>query len=389
VDLAGRPEGEQALAVEATVAETQASLNLAAGKLLRVTYFDLGSERPDRLLIVVHHLAIDGVSWRILLEDLHTAYTQLSQGKAVQLPPKTTSFQYWARRLAEHAQSEVVHEELPYWSAISRKEKLPLPVDYPGGANTEASAHSVAVSLTKEETRALLQDVPPVYRTKINDVLLTALAQALAHWTGSRSFLIELEGHGREDVFDDVDLSRTVGWFTTVYPLLLELEHAEAPGKSLKMVKEQLRQVPNRGFGYGLLRYLSDDEAVVDSLKAVPHPEVSFNYLGQFDHELLGASLFRPAQESGRGDRSPRGRRRHLLAINGGIAGERLRLEWTYSENLHRRSTIEWLARDYLEALRVLIAHCQSPSAGGYTPSDFSLAKLDQKKLDRILEKIG
>jgi len=218
--------------------------------------------------------------------------------------------------------------------------------------------------------------------------LLTALVQAVARWTGSRSVLVDLEGHGREDLFDDVDVSRTVGWFTTAFPVSLDLGDADGPGEALKMVKEQLRRVPQRGIGYGLLCYLCEDEEVAKQLQALPQPEISFNYMGQLDRALPEGSPFGPACESRGADRSLRGKRSHLLEINGSIAGGRLRLEWTYSENLHRRATIERLVQDFAEALRAIIAHCQSPEAGGVTPSDFPLAGLDQKKLDKVLAKL-
>ncbi|RMF35671.1 MAG: non-ribosomal peptide synthetase, partial [Chloroflexi bacterium] len=215
-----------------------------------------------------------------------------------------------------------------------------------------------------------------------------ALAQAVAKWTGSPTLLVALEGHGREELFDDVDLSRTVGWFTTTFPVRLDLTDARGPGEALKTVKEQLRQVPRRGIGYGLLRYLCQDEEVRRQVRALPSPEISFNYLGQLDQVLPEATPFAPARESRGPDRSAGGERSHLLEINGGIAGGQLRLEWTYSENLHHRSTIERLAQDFAEALRAIIAHCRSPEAGGVTPSDFPLAGLDQRKLDKLLARM-
>jgi non-ribosomal peptide synthase protein (TIGR01720 family) len=389
IDLSAATEENLKEAVETRAAELQAGLNLAQGPLWRVAYFDRGDDLAGRLLMIVHHLAVDGVSWRILLEDLQSVYEQLARGQTIQLPPKTTSFRRWARRLEEYARSDAVRQELDYWLAGSRRRAVHLPVDYPGGRNTEASMQSVSVSLTEEETQALLQEVPAAYRTEMNDVLLTALAQVLARWIGEPSVLMELEGHGREDLFDDVDISRTVGWFTTVYPVWLDLPDADGPGRALKAVKEQLRGVPNRGMGYGLLRYLHGEETVVAGLGALPKPQVSFNYLGQFDQILADASPFRQAPESRGPDRSPKGERTHLLDISGGIGGGRLGMEWVYSENLHRRETIERLAQDYVASLRAIIAHCRSPEAGGVTPSDFDLAGLDQKKLDKILNKIG
>lgn len=382
-DLSAVPEQERSAAIEARATELQSSLNLSHGPLMRVAFFNLGPQQSSRLLILIHHLAVDGVAWRILLEDLMTAYEQLSRGENAQLPPKTTSFKDWSRKLAAHAQTAELKREMNYWLAPARAQTNRLPVDHPAGtdANTEAAARVVSVSLTVEETRALLQEVPNAYRTQINDLLLTALTQSFSQWTESRALLIDLEGHGREAIFDDVDLSRTVGWFTTIFPAVLTLESAQ-PGEALKSVKEQLRAIPNRGVGYGLLRYLSGDEEIAARLRQAPQAEVSFNYLGQFDQLLPEGAPFGPASESVGPVHSPRGTRRYALEINAFISGGRLQLEWTYSERIHRRETIECLAQSYSESLRALIAHCLSAEAGGYTPSDFPLAKLDQSKLN-------
>ncbi|MFZ5918979.1 MAG: condensation domain-containing protein, partial [Chloroflexota bacterium] len=388
VELAGLEAAEQRAAIETHAAALQGSLNLEAGPLMRLAYFDMGEGQAGRLLVVVHHLAIDGVSWRILLEDLETVYGHLAMGQPVQLPPKTTSFQAWARRLMAYGQSKVVQGELDYWLRQGREGVARLPLDDETGENEEGSARSVSVGLTEEETEALLKEAPAAYRTEINDVLLTALAQTVARWTGRRAVLVELEGHGREDLFDDVDVSRTVGWFTAVYPVRLELRGQRTPGEALMTIKEQLRQVPNRGMGYGLLRYLSGNADIAEALERQSQAEISFNYLGQFDRVLPKDSPFGPARESRGPDRSPRGKRAHLLEINGAVAGGRLGFEWTYSKNLHRRATVERLAWDYIASLRALIAHCRSAEAGMVTPSDFDLADLDQRKLDKVLAKL-
>jgi hypothetical protein len=249
VDLSAVPETEQESTLSAIATDLQTTLNLSSGRVVRIALFDLGTSQ--RLLLVIHHLVVDGVSWRILLEDLQIAYQQLSQGQAIQLPPKTTSFKHWAERLTEYAQSEALQQELDYWLTQSRRQIAPLPVDFPGGDNTVAHSHTISISLSQEETQALLQDVPAAYQTQINDVLLTALVQAVKQWTGESLLLVDLEGHGREEIFEDVDLSRTVGWFTTLFPVLLDIGAASSLADALKTVKEQLRNVPNRGIGYG------------------------------------------------------------------------------------------------------------------------------------------
>ena len=389
VDLSALLEMERGMAIERASAQLHSSLNLTEGPLIRVALFDLGEQRPGRLLIVIHHLAVDGVSWQILLEDLWMAYQQPGEGEAIRLPPKTTSFKRWAGQLVERAHLEKAKQELGYWLGESRRKVSPLPVDHSEGANTVSSAQTVLVSLDVEETQALLREVPRAYQTQINDVLLTALAQTFAQWTGERILLLDLEGYEREEVFEDMDLSRTVGWFTPVFPVLLDLGEAEGPGEALMLVKEQLRRIPNKGDNYGVLRYLSGDAEIARKLCALPQPEVIFNYLGQLDQVLSESPVFGPALESSGPHRSPRGVRHHLLEVAGSISGDRLQLTWTYSRNLHRCSTVEGLAQEFVEALRALIAHCQSPDAGAYTPSDFAKFEWSEEYFEDIAAEIN
>src|SRR5437588_198601 len=256
VDLTRVPEAEQGSAMEKAATELHASLNITEGPLIRVALLRLGAAKTSRLLIVIRHLAVDIVSWQILLEDLDTAYQQLRSGQAVQLPAKTTSFKQWAQQLEEYAQSEQLQQEFDYWLSKAWTSIGRFPVDHPTGVNTEDSACTVSVALSAQETQALLQQVPKRYHTQAHDALLTALVLAYSRWTGERSLLIDLEGHGREDIAEGVDLSRTVGWFTAIAPVILDLSDTGGPGESLKAVKEQLRAMPHGGIGYGLLRYL-------------------------------------------------------------------------------------------------------------------------------------
>jgi amino acid adenylation domain-containing protein/non-ribosomal peptide synthase protein (TIGR01720 family) len=390
MDLSALQPEEQEAAITAAARVAQASCNLMEGPLLRIVQFNLGPQQPGRLLLVIHHLAVDGVSWRILLEDLQTAYRQVSQGQRIQLPAKTTAFKHWAERLADYAQSPALQQARDYWLAEPRAWVPSLPRDYPAerAANTEASAQTMSVSLSAEETRALIQDVPTVYRTQINDVLLTALALAYTSWTGESTLLVDLEGHGREELFADVDLSRTVGWYTTLFPVLLDIGGAVDPGEALKTVKERLRAIPNQGIGYGILRYMSDD-TTAERLRQLPQAELSFNYLGQLDQNLADPTLFAPAREPIGPAHSPQSQRSHLLEINSHIVAGRLHIEWTSSKLIHHHDTIARLANGFIAALRALIRHCQTPEVGGYTPSDFPQAGLSQHDLDRFLSRIG
>ncbi len=383
VDQSSTPAPQREAEVERVAARSQAGMSLERGPLLQAVYFSRG-EGPGRLLLAVHHLAVDGVSWGVLVEDLERACAQLARGEPVRFPPKTTSFRQWAERLAEHARTPAAEAEMEHWLAAGRAPAAPFPVDFPGGENTEAHARVAAVALSAEETHALVHEVPAAYRTQVGDVLLAAFALAVGEWTGAPAVRVELEGHGREPIFEDVDLSRTVGWFTSVFPVALDAGTGASPGDALKAVKEQVRAVPGKGIGYGILRYLGREE-VRAALAAAPTPEVSFNYLGQLDALLPGAALLRPVDEPMGAAHAASAPRRYLLEVNASIQGGRLHAGWTYSERVHRPETVRALAERWLAALRGLIEHCRSPEAAVYTPSDFPEAELSQGELDDLI----
>jgi len=387
-DLSHLPAADQKPAFDSKAAQLQAGIDLSSGPLMRVALFDMGPHSPNRLLIVMHHLVVDIASQRILLEDLQRSCEQATRGDTIELPPRTSSFKKWAERLKEFAQSESLQREAAYWLGNLQADISALPVDHPDGANIEVSAGTVTVALEVEETHALLQDVPRKYRAQIHEVLLTALAEAVAGWTGKRALQIDIEGHGREPIFDDVDLSRTAGWFTAVYPVLLDLNGAYEPEEIVSSVKQQLRGVPNGGIGYGLLRYLTGDKVLADQMRALPQSEASFNYLGQINRRAFGKSLFKPSQESLGSGRAQRGNRPYRLEFNAGVISEQLHLFCNYSENVHHRSTIESLAKNFLEALRWIITSCQSSEVEGHVPLDFSQLDLDKNKFNELLEKV-
>jgi amino acid adenylation domain-containing protein/non-ribosomal peptide synthase protein (TIGR01720 family) len=381
LDLSALNEPARRAALTAAIAACEQRLNITSGPLLQALLVQRGAE-PEQLLIMLHHLVVDGVSWRIVLEDLERVYGQLVQGQPATLPLKTTSFKRWAERLAAYADTPALRQELEYWLAPARVDVQPLPRD--GWQAAAQAAPPIVSTLTPAETRALLQDVPSIYRTQINDVLLTALAEAFAAWTGERTLLVQLEGHGREPLFDDVDLSRTVGWFTTAFPVLLDVRAAATIGDALRAVKQQLRQVPQRGIGYGVLRYLSRDPAIGAQLEALPPAEVSLNYLGQFDQLTTDATLLRVAADARGPYHSMQGSRNNLIEINGLIVGGQLQLEWTYDPQQHRPATIQRVARGFEAALRTLIDHSRTHDDVAYTPADFPLAGLDHDALGEL-----
>jgi non-ribosomal peptide synthase protein (TIGR01720 family) len=380
-DLSGVDSGGLTGVMEEVTGEVHTSFDLGSGPLLKAVLFDLGVRRRPVLFVAVHHLVVDGVSWRILLEDLDSAYQQAAGGESVRLGSKTTSFQDWARRLTEHAAAGGFDDQCDYWVGVSQGCDPVLPVDGVGD-NTVASTGAVTVRLDPQETRALLQDVPGVYRTQVNDVLLSALGRVLSGWTGRRRVLVDLEGHGREEIFPGVDLSRTVGWFTTMFPVALDLPTEGDLGGLLKSVKEQLRAVPGRGLGYGVLRYLTS----TGGLGEQADPQVSFNYLGQFDWSGgQDGGLFHATRGGLGGDASPLATRAHVLDVLGLVQDQCLEFTWAYSENLHQQGTISALASDMLAVLREIIRHCAAPGVGGRTPSDFPLARLDQSGVDWLV----
>ena len=394
VDLSRVLANEQANSFAEEAARAQASLHLTDGPLLRLVYFAMG-DRPSRLLIVIHHLAVDGVSWRILLQDLQTVCQQLLRHEPVQLPQRTASFKHWAERLQTYATSEEIRQQRAYWLADDRRDIPLLPVDFAvdRSVNIEAAASSLTMGLSLTETDALLHHVAKAYHTQIHEILLTALVLACASWTGSRRLLVDIEGHGREGVIEDVDLSQTVGWFTTIFPVLLDLKTTPSNGglgNAIKTIKELVRALPHNGIGYGLLRYVSGESEMRSELQDMPQAEISFNYLGQFDPlaEDPTDSLFSLTDESCGPPHSLRARRRYVLDVTGIVTQGRLHVEWKYCTQLHRLETVETLARRYIEMLRALIEHCQASLVGEYTPSDFSGSKLNQAKLDKIMAKL-
>ncbi|WP_454843557.1 non-ribosomal peptide synthase/polyketide synthase [Pseudomonas gorinensis] len=350
--------------------EAQRSLDLAQGPLLRAALVSL-ADGTQRLLLVVHHLVVDGVSWRILLEDLQQAYREQP------LPNKTSAYQHWARQLQAHAST--LSAQLPYWQAQSSDTELPC--DNPEGGLQNHLEGRLETRLNAEQTRRLLQDAPLAYRTQVNDLLLTALVRVICRWSGQPAALIQLEGHGREDLFDGLDLTRTVGWFTSLFPVRLQAEGELS--SAIKAVKEQLRAVPDKGLGYGLLRYLGTPEARA-SLAGLAAPRITFNYLGQFDRQFDESALFVPASQGSGQAQDPAAPLANWLTVEGQVYGGELALQWGFSREMFQASTLQGLADDYQRELLALIEHCVDPQHGAFTPADVSLARLTQRQLDDL-----
>ncbi|ALZ85110.1 non-ribosomal peptide synthetase [Pseudomonas oryzihabitans] len=339
--------------------EAQASLSLDAGPLLRAVLADL-AEGGQRLLLVIHHLAVDGVSWRILLDDLDRLYADPDLG----LPP-VLPYASWVQAL----QGLELDSERAYWQQLPQAPALPC--DHPAGRAWEADAQHLSLRLDAARTRELLTQAPAAFRTQVNDLLLTALVRALHAWGGEAEARLLLEGHGREDLFPGLDLSRTLGWFTSLYPVRLS-DQADL-ASSLKTVKESLRRIPRGGLGYGLL--LARGE------QALPETTGSllFNYLGQLDTELGG---FRLADEATGRARDPRTPLEAELALEGAVQGGELHFTCTYSGQRHAPARIQALLDAFATALDDVLTLCRQ--ASGATPADFPRLTLTQAQLDAL-----
>ncbi|WP_143665057.1 non-ribosomal peptide synthetase, partial [Streptomyces cacaoi] len=386
-------------------ARCQAGLDLESGPLIRVLAgVGVGPDEGLRLLLVAHHLVMDGVSWRVLLEDLETAYRCAVAGEPVSLGEKSSSVRQWSQRLVRHVAEGGFDDQVAYWRSVAEHAAAPVPRDRSvassgrsGAAgdvedNTVADEAHVSVSLSAEQTEALLHQVPGVYRTRVNEVLLAALARVLGRWTGHGRVAVNLEGHGREELFDDIDLTRTVGWFTAIHPVVLEVPEGGAEGggglgEVLGSVKEQLRAVPDKGVGYGALRYLSAPGSPGSVLAGVPGPEVGFNYLGHFDGGGAGggSGWYRSLTLNPGGEHAPDERRAHVVEVVGAVQEGVLTFTWAYSKRLHDQATVAALAASFTEQLTEFVAHCAEPGAGGCTPSDFPLVRLSAREVDELV----
>ena len=365
-ELSNESAERQRALISEGAAGAQASLDLVNGPIARFVVFDLGAGRPQRLFVVVHHLVVDIVSWPVIAEDLRRAAEQLGRGEEPRLPPKTMSLQAWSRGLQEYAQSTEVARQFSYWTALPWDGVRALPVDRPGGANTAGSCRSLHTVFGESETRRLLTRVTRA-GLQLPDALLAAVAIAFTRWTESPAFLVDVEGHGRESLFGEVDLTRSVGWFTAMYPMLLRGRDLGSAGAALAAVAAAKRALPDHGLGHGLLRYLNRDDDVRAGMAALPEAEVVLLYLGNQGVVDGGGVDGRDGSNGGNGSadaepalsfgdaQSPRARRSHLLEIQVSLSNRCLHTTWNYSGNLHEASTIRALDASYQAALVAIL----------------------------------
>lgn len=384
--------------LEKHVNELHTGFNLEKGPLMKVVLYRLDGE--DRVFLAAHHLVVDGVSWRIILEDLEKGYLQYIEGKEIDFGPKTVSFKRWAEEVGAYGKSKTLLQELPYWTKTETSQTAILSRDLQegdlqegdlqeGDLNAESNLYGdcsmVDASLPEEETKALTTVVHHAYNTEMNDILLTSLGRALKRWHGKDVIRILMEGHGREPLDKEWDVSRTVGWFTSMYPFLLEVTGEEI-GYQIKQIKESLRRVPGKGVGYGILSLISPEETR-KKMHNGPTPQISFNYLGHFE-EGGGKGFFEFAAESSGQPISPLLQRHHDLDVGGILVRGKLNLYIAYNSRTYRRESVEKLLSNYKEELLAVIAHCENKKEEEKTPSDFTHSTLSTDDYNSILEKI-
>ncbi|WP_087978403.1 non-ribosomal peptide synthetase [Bacillus safensis] len=366
-------------AVSTYVNEYQRQLSLETGPLMKVICFH--AEDGDHLLIVTHHLVIDGVSCRILLEDFMSLYQQAAQGQMLVLPLKTHSFKEWAEAIERYAQSQLLKNQQEYWAEIESKPLTALPVDHEVTKRKVAETKSVQMQLTETETEHLLTDIHLPYTTEMNDILLCALGLAVQEWTGESHVHVQLEGHGREDILSGLDVSRTIGWFTSMYPVVLEAKPDQTIADAIKGTKEMLRRVPNKGIGYGILKYMTAAEPSGQHVQ----PEISLNYLGQIDQEVT-TELFGPSTYDMGRQASPDSEAVYKLNLSGLVQQNRFILSCSYCASEYEEQTIQQFMALLKGKIQSIITHCLAQQEREFTPSDFSAADLEMDEMDDIFD---
>ena len=356
--------------------QIQSSINLETGPLLKIAIFK--GHEENRLLIVIHHLVMDGVSWRILLDDLSVLYRQFESGESLQLPLKTDSFKHWQEKLSTYAFSDELKKEEAYWNTVTSAKTDNLPLDHVAGSNFTGDAQVQSFVLDKVSTDLLLRKCYKAYRTEVSDILLSVLGLALKNCFGSEKLLVQLEGHGREDISAKTDVTRTIGWFTTVYPFILDMSYSSDEIRQLISVKESLRRIPNKGIGYGVLRYLANKTDAVQ-------PSITFNYLGDFDssskneEQTFGFSdKYRGAEVTEKMTRSS------ILEISAILVNSELNVSVSYSNKQYTHATIEKLTQLFKQILSVLIQKLASEQNEQLTPADLTYKQLSLEQVQML-----
>lgn len=366
VDFADVADDELSSRLGELAAQLRRDIDLGGG-LLRAAVCRRGGAAGPVLLLVAHHLVVDGVSWRVLAEDLESALEALLAGRAPQLPGKTTSYRTWASALADYARSPRLRSEAVFWTKQAAAVP-PLPLESSADGGPRVDVHTCAID--RHTADRLLHDIPAAKGFGARDVLLAAFAETVSEWSGAAELKLDLDSHGRTEIADDLDLSRTVGWFTAVYPLRLTVDPRQSPEERVRAVRERAEAVPEAGIGYGVIRHLRDD-TVSRTLAAAAPAQLSFNYLGRFDSPTATRSgdqrppLVRQLPMLDEGDRLIAAHHEYPLSLAVAAVDDEMTATWTYRSDLIRPETVRGLAEAWQEAVRRVVdgSSRQSPPA--------------------------
>ncbi|NLD48471.1 MAG: amino acid adenylation domain-containing protein, partial [Clostridiaceae bacterium] len=378
IDISEAADIEQAIEIETQ--RLQKKLDIERGPLLTLAIFKTG--KGDYLFFTVHHLVVDGISLRIIMEDLEEGYLRLLEGKEIVFEDKTDPYREWSEKISVYADSDELLKELEYWKSIDNQQVRKLPRDWENDSNYNKDSSEVVASLDSENTGKLLTEVSSAYNTEINDLLLAALVKTINEWTENNRVAIAFEGHGREQLIEDLDISRTVGWFTSIYPVVFDIEKGEDESFTIKNIKETIRHVPNKGAGYNILKYMTSEERK-KGLEFKLEPEICFNYFGQFETGTEDG-LFRMSDIGYGNPVGETSDRLFTLVFTGVIMDGVFSLTIDYNCKQYRESTVNTLAQNYMKHLVEIIEHCKDKGNTELTPSDFKSNDLSIEELEDI-----
>ncbi|MEA5616259.1 amino acid adenylation domain-containing protein [Cronbergia sp. UHCC 0137] len=377
VDLTNIPETQLAAQIQNLATKFQSQLNLETGNLFRAVYFQTPANTAEKLLLIIHHLIVDGVSWRVILQDLAG---NIANNTRQSLQKQGVSFPQWSHYLQQNIENANYQEDVNFWKNQT-VDSFTLPLDFPEGIanNKENSATQIECNFTKAETEKLLFELPRTRKARIQEVLLTALAATVTGWTGKSEIVIALESHGRET---SLDIADAVGWFTSLFPCKLTTTNSDILD-NLASIKTHLRNLPNNGFSYGIL---SQKPEYAEILPPIPQG-IIFNYLGQFDEQLSPDAPFTPAAEDTGISRHPENQRGFQLEITSLIVNSQLQMRFGFSKALHQEATIHNFVDNYQRCLRNLLTVSEEKVVN-FLPEDFPLANLTEEQLNIAVEGI-
>jgi non-ribosomal peptide synthase protein (TIGR01720 family) len=387
IDLSEYEGEEEERWQEETARELQKSLRLEEGPVMRVSLMRRGGGKRE-IMMIAHHLVVDAVSWGIIAEDLDRAIDAAIEGREIELGRKTQSYKEWAERMKEEAEGEEVKQEMKYWRRVLGRERKGLPVKREGGEDRVGGERVVRVRIGREETRELMEEVKEAYGNKAEEVVMVGIGEAISEWIGEERIVIEVERHGRDEEEEGAGVWGTVGWFTEIYPQEIEIRRGEGEGEKLKRMREERRREERRGRGYGMLRYMREEEEIREEMRRWREVEVVYNYIGEMVGKWRGKRV--KVKVGGRSGewRSKRGKRRWKIEVKGEVIGGELEMEWRYGEEVESREEIERVAEEGARKVRKLIAHCISVIANRQANPSIADVDLSQEQLEKALAEI-